>query len=202
MADEMSWAVVLWVKCGRIEAILLSSRYAARHTLLKCCCIDSVWSRWTPRFLTENLNGMRLPPMSTLSLPTELRWEVDAMGRTLHLVWACCYTPSLQDFQCRSGYHREETETDQEEPPLTNAYHQHICGNPTHGNISSHRGAESTMWTELAQGPNPAEPQTEGGWERKRRQPSQTVHGPLSRMQTSKAQCQKYQMWSQASVTI
>ena len=80
MADEMSWAVALWVKYGRIEAILLSSRYAARHTLLVCCCIDSVWSRWTPRFLTEDLNGMRLPPMSKLSLPTELR--LDATGRT------------------------------------------------------------------------------------------------------------------------
>ena len=34
----------------------------------------------------------------------------------LHLVWACCCTSSLQDFQCRSGYHREETEIDQEEP--------------------------------------------------------------------------------------
>ena len=82
MADETSWAVALWVKYGRIEAILLSSRYAARHTLLMCCCIDSVWSRWTPRFLTEDLNGMCLPPMFTLSLPTELRREVDATGRT------------------------------------------------------------------------------------------------------------------------
>ena len=82
MADETSWAVALWVKYGQIEAILLSSRYSARHTLLMCCCIDSVWSRWTPRFLTEDLNGMRLPPMSTLSLPTELRREVDATGRT------------------------------------------------------------------------------------------------------------------------
>ena len=82
MADETSWAVALWVEYGRIEAILLSCRYAARHTLLMCCCVDSVWSRWTPRFLTEDLNGMRLPPMSTLSLPTELRREVDATGRT------------------------------------------------------------------------------------------------------------------------
>ena len=82
MADETSRAVVLWVKYGWIEAILLSSRYAARHTLLMCRCIDSVWSRWTPRFLTEDLNGIRLPPMSALSLPTELRREVDATGRT------------------------------------------------------------------------------------------------------------------------
>ena len=60
---------------GRTEAILLSSRYAARHTLLMCCCIDSV--------LTEALNGMHLPPMSTLSQPTELRrGEVEATGRT------------------------------------------------------------------------------------------------------------------------
>ena len=44
MADETSWAVALWVKYGRNEAILLSSRYAARDTLLMCCCIDSVWS--------------------------------------------------------------------------------------------------------------------------------------------------------------
>ena len=82
MADETSWAAAPWVKYSRIEAILLSSRYAARPTLLMCCCIDSVWSRWTPRFLSEDLNGVRLPPMSTLSLPTELRREVDATGRT------------------------------------------------------------------------------------------------------------------------
>ena len=110
----------------------------------------------------------------------------------LHLVWACCWTPSLQDFQCRSGYHREETEIDWEEPPLTTGYHQHICDNHTRGDISSQRGAESTVWTGLAQGLNPVEPWTEGGWERTRRcQPSQTVHGPLNRTHTSKAQCQK-----------
>ena len=33
-------------------------------------------------FLTEDLNGMRMPPMSTISLPTELRRKVDATGRT------------------------------------------------------------------------------------------------------------------------
>ena len=33
-------------------------------------------------FLTEDLKAMRLPPMSTLSPPTELRHEVEAMGRT------------------------------------------------------------------------------------------------------------------------
>ena len=37
---------------------------------------------WTPRFLTEDLKGTRLPPMSVLSLPTKLRQEVDTMGRT------------------------------------------------------------------------------------------------------------------------
>ena len=82
MADETSWAVALWLKYGRIEAVVLSSRYAARHTLLMCCCIDSVWSRGTPRFLAEDLNGIRLPPVSALSLPTELRREVEATGRT------------------------------------------------------------------------------------------------------------------------
>ena len=40
----------------------------------------------------------------------------------LHLALACCCTSSLQDFQCRSGYHREETETDREEPLLTTGY--------------------------------------------------------------------------------
>ena len=73
----------------------------------------------------------------------------------LHLVWACCCTSSLQDFQCGSGYHREETEIDWEEPPLTTGYHQRICDNHTRGDISSQRVAESTMWTGLAQGPNP-----------------------------------------------
>ena len=32
--------------------------------------------------LTKDMNGIRLPPMSALSLPTELRREVDATGRT------------------------------------------------------------------------------------------------------------------------
>ena len=82
MADETSWAVAFWAKYGWIETILLSSRYAVQHTLLICCCIDGVWSRWTPRFLTEDLKGMHLPPMTTLSLPTKLRREVEAMGRT------------------------------------------------------------------------------------------------------------------------
>ena len=59
----------------------INSRYGVRHTLLMSCCIDSVWSR-TPRFLTEDLKGMHLPPMSALSLPTELRQEVEATGST------------------------------------------------------------------------------------------------------------------------
>ena len=86
---------------------------------------------------------MRLPPMSTISLPTEQRWEVDAMGRTS--VFSAFSLSLLLYFQCRSGYHSEETETDREEPPLTAGYHQSICDNHTRGDISSQRGTESTM---------------------------------------------------------
>ena len=59
------------------------------------------------------------------------------------------------------------------------------------------------MWTGLAQEPNPAEPRTEGGWEKTRPcQALQSVHGPLSRIRTSEAQCQKCQKWLQAFVAI
>ena len=113
-----------------------------------CWCTDSVWSRWTPRFLTEDLNGMRLPLMSTLSLPAELRREVDAMGRTsVFSAFSLSLLLYIQptDFQRRSGYHREAAEIDREGPPLTTGYHQRICDNHTsRGDISSQRGAEST----------------------------------------------------------
>ena len=171
MEDETSRAVALWVKYGRIEAILLSSRYAARHTLLTCCCIDSVWSRWTPRFLTEDLYALATYVCTISANRTKAggRWNWKNFGVSVHLVWACCCTSSLQDCQCRSGYHREETEIDREEPPLTTGYHQRICDNHTHGDISSQRGAGNTMLTGLAQEPNPAEPRAEVGWERARR---------------------------------
>ena len=86
--------------------------------------------------------------MSTLSLPTELRREVDAMGGTsVFSAFSLSLLLYIQptDFQCRSGYHREVTEIDREEPPLTTGYHQRICDNHTRGDILSQRRAESTM---------------------------------------------------------
>ena len=38
-----------------------------------------------------------------------------------------------------------ETEINREKPLLTSGYHQHICDNYTHGDISNQRGAGSTM---------------------------------------------------------
>ena len=146
MADETSWAVALWLKYCRIEAVVLSSRYAARHTLLMCCCIDSVWSRGTPRFLTEGLNGMRSPPVSALSLPTEIRREVEATGRTsgfsafgLSLLLSTRLSVQVWISERRDWNWWEE-------PPLTTGYHQRICDNHTHGHIASQRVAESTIW--------------------------------------------------------
>ena len=195
MADETSWAVALWVKYGRTEAILLSSRYAARHTLLMCCCTDSVWSRWTPRFLT--LNGMRLPLMSTLSLPAELRREVDAMGRTsVFSAFSLSLLLYIQptDFQRRSGYHREAAEIDREGPLWQLGIISVFVIITLVATYQVREGLRvQLMWTGLAQGPNSVEPRTEGGWERTRRcQLSQTaVHGPLNRMQTSEVQCHR-----------
>ena len=57
---------------GRIEAILLSARNVARQRLLMCCFIDSVWSRYTPRYVTVVWKGMQLTSISADSQPTEL----------------------------------------------------------------------------------------------------------------------------------
>ena len=65
-----------------LYSAVLSSRYAVRHTLMMCCCIDNVRLRWTHRLLTEDLKDTCLPPVSSLSLPAKLRWEEEAMGRT------------------------------------------------------------------------------------------------------------------------
>ena len=87
---------------------------------------------------------MRLPPMSTLSLPTELRREVDATGRTsvfsAFSLGLLLFIKSTTETQGRSGYHREETEIDGEEPPLTTGYHQRICDNHSWQHIKSERG--------------------------------------------------------------
>ena len=50
-------AATFWDKYGRIDAIHRSSRKDAQQMLLMCFCIDSVLSRWTPRYLTDVLKG-------------------------------------------------------------------------------------------------------------------------------------------------
>ena len=148
MADETSWAAALWVKYGRVEAILLSSRCAARHTLLMCCCIDSVWSRWTPRFLTEDLNGIRLPPMSALSLPTELRWEADATGRTLvfSAFELVAVHPVYKTFDAGLDITEKRLKLIGRSPLWQLGTLSVFVINHTHGDISSQSRAESGLW--------------------------------------------------------
>ena len=61
-------AVALWERYGRIVAARRSSRKDARQTLSMCCRIDNVWSRWTPRYLTDILKGTVSTDVCALTL--------------------------------------------------------------------------------------------------------------------------------------
>ena len=50
--DATSFSVELLDRNRRIDAILLSARNVVRQRQLMCCFIDSVWSRYTPRYVT------------------------------------------------------------------------------------------------------------------------------------------------------
>ena len=67
-----NFTVELLDRNGRIEAIFLSAGNVVRQRLLMCCFTDSVWSRWTARYVTVLWKGMLLPAMPADSQPTEL----------------------------------------------------------------------------------------------------------------------------------
>ena len=73
------------------------------------------------RFLTEDLKGICLPPMSALSLLTELRWETSVFS-TFSLSLLLYIQPTRLSMQVWIS--QRKTETDREEYPLTTGYHR------------------------------------------------------------------------------
>ena len=63
--DITSW-LLYRISCNQVQ-----------QRLLMCCLIDSVWSRCTPRYLTELWKGMLLPPITAYSQPTRLIRKVE-----------------------------------------------------------------------------------------------------------------------------
>ena len=77
-----SLAAALWERYGRIVAARRSSRKNARQTLSMCCRTDNVWSRWTPRYLTDILKGTLFPLQFAHSLLTKATQDAEPTGVT------------------------------------------------------------------------------------------------------------------------
>ena len=58
-----------------MDARRLNSRKEARQTLFIRSCMERVWSILTPRYFTDVLKGISLPPMFAKSQSTRLRQD-------------------------------------------------------------------------------------------------------------------------------